>query len=214
MVYVPEHFEEKDQKEIQKIIDNFPLATLIAFGSKGLSANHLPFIVDYNKHGSTTLLGHIALENQLFKENKNNDEVLVLYKAEDTYVSPNWYPTKKKTHKVVPTWNYQSVHFYGRIFFFQDLKSLLGIVGRLTKIHENIIGEKKPWSIKDAPKEFIKQKLSSIVGVKIEVTKVVAKSKLSQNKEIDDFNGVKKKMLQKDKHSLYEAMKNINLDRE
>ena len=48
------------------------LATLIAFGSKGLSANHLPFIVDYNKHGSTTLLGHIALENQLFKENKNN----------------------------------------------------------------------------------------------------------------------------------------------
>ena len=139
MVYIPEHFEEKNQKEIQKIIDNFPLATLIAFGSKGLSANHLPFIVDYNKHGSTTLLGHIALENQLFKENKNNDEVLVLYKAEDTYVSPNWYPTKKKTHKVVPTWNYQSVHFYGRIFFLQDLKSLLGIVGRLTKIHENRI---------------------------------------------------------------------------
>ena len=46
----------------------------------------------------------------------NNDEVLVLYKAEDTYVSPNWYPTKNKTHKVVPTWNYQSVYFYGRIF--------------------------------------------------------------------------------------------------
>ena len=69
-------------------------------------------------------------------------------------------------------------------------------------------------SIKDAPKEFIKQKLSSIVGVKIEVTKVVAKSKLSQNKDIDDFNGVKKKMLQKDKHSLYKAMKDINLNRE
>ena len=60
MVYIPEHFEEKNQKEIQKIIDNYPLATLIAFGSKGLSANHLPFIVDYNKHGSTKLLGHIA----------------------------------------------------------------------------------------------------------------------------------------------------------
>jgi predicted FMN-binding regulatory protein PaiB len=52
------------------------------------------------------------------------------------------------------------------------------------------------------------------LGVKIEVTKVVAKSKLSQNKEIDDFNGVKKKMLQKDKHSLYKAMKDINLNRE
>ena len=110
--------------------------------------------------------------------------------------------------------NASSVHFYGRIFFIQDLKSLIGILGTLTKIHENRSGEKKPWSIKDAPMEFVKQKLSSIVGVKIEVTKVVAKSKLSQNKEIDDFNGVKKKMLQNDKHSLYIAMKDISLDRE
>ena len=151
-------------------------------------------------------MGHIAIGNPIYQNNKDNEEVLVVYKAEDSYISPNWYPTKKVNHKVVPTWNYQSLHLYGKIKFLKDIKSLLKIVGKLTKIYEMQVEESDPWTIKQAPKDFIKEKLSNIVGIQIDITKILAKSKLNQNRDAIDFNSVKTKMLEKNKKSLHKAM--------
>ena len=205
-MYLPEHFIETDINEIKRIINDFPLATLITKSAKGLEANHLPFLVDFKNNAPKSLLGHIAIGNPIYQNNKDNEEVLVMYKAEDSYISPNWYPTKKVNHKVVPTWNYQSLHFYGKIKFLKDIKSLLKIVGRLTKIYEMQAEESDPWTIKQAPKDFMKEKLSNIIGVQIDITKILAKSKLNQNRDAIDFNSVKTKMLEKNKKSLHKAM--------
>jgi|TARA_B110000037_G_scaffold6703_1_gene7196 transcriptional regulator len=205
-MYTPEHFEEKNINEIKKIIDTFPLATVFINGPNGFSANHIPLVCHFNTDGTQTILGHIARENEVYKENRNGDKVLVVYKAEDSYISPNWYSTNKITHEVVPTWNYQAVHFHGEISFFEDKKSLLGILGKLTKIHEKKIGEKEPWKIKDAPREYIEKKISAIVGIKIDVSRYEAKSKLNQNKTELDLKSVKKKMIQLKKEVLYLAM--------
>ena len=205
-MYLPEHFIETDINEIKRIINDFPLATLITKSANGLEANHLPFLVDFKNNAPKSLLGHIAIGNPIYQNNKDNEEVLVVYKAEDSYISPNWYPTKKANHKVVPTWNYQSLHFYGKIKFLKDIKSLLKIVGRLTKIYEMQAEESDPWTIKQAPKDFMKEKLSNIVGIQIDITKILAKSKLNQNRDTIDFNSVKTKMLEKNKKSLHKAM--------
>ena len=205
-MYLPEHFRETDINEIKRIINDFPLATLITKSANGLEANHLPFLVDFKNNTPQSLLGHIAIGNPIYQNNKDNEEVLVVYKAEDSYISPNWYPTKKVNHKVVPTWNYQSLHFYGKIKFLKDIKSLLKIVGKLTKIYEMQVEESDPWTIKQAPKDFIKEKLSNIVGIQIDITKILAKSKLNQNRDTIDFNSVKTKMLEKNKKSLHNAM--------
>jgi len=205
-MYLPEHFRETDINEIKRIINDFPLATLITKSANGLEANHLPFLVDFKNNTPQSLLGHIAIGNPIYQNNKDNEEVLVVYKAEDSYISPNWYPTKKANHKVVPTWNYQSLHFYGKIKFLKDIKSLLKIVGKLTKIYEMQVEESDPWTIKQAPKDFIKEKLSNIVGIQIDITKILAKSKLNQNRDTIDFNSVKTKMLEKNKKSLHNAM--------
>lgn len=205
-MYLPEHFIETDINEIKRIINDFPLATLITKSANGLEANHLPFLVDFKNNTPQSLLGHIAIGNPIYQNNKDNEEVLVVYKAEDSYISPNWYPTKKVNHKVVPTWNYQSLHFYGKIKFLKDIKSLLKIVGRLTKIYEMQAEESDPWTIKQAPKDFMKEKLSNIVGIQIDITKILAKSKLNQNRDTIDFNSVKTKMLEKNKKSLHNAM--------
>ena len=178
-MYLPEHFVETDINEIKRIIKDFPLATLITSSANRLEANHLPFLVDFKNNTPQSLLGHIAIGNPIYQNNKDNEEVLVVYKAEDSYISPNWYPTKKVNHKVVPTWNYQSLHFYGKIKFLKDIKSLLKIVGKLTKIYEMQVEESDPWTIKQAPKDFIKEKLSNIVGIQIDITKILAKSKLA-----------------------------------
>ena len=205
-MYLPEHFIETDINEIKRIINDFPLATLITKSANGLEANHLPFLVDFKNNTPQSLLGHIAIGNPIYQNNKDNEEVLVVYKSEDSYISPNWYPTKKVNHKVVPTWNYQSLHFYGKIKFLKDIKSLLKIVGRLTKIYEMQAEESDPWTIKQAPKDFMKEKLSNIIGVQIDITKILAKSKLNQNRDAIDFNSVKTKMLEKNKKSLHKAM--------
>ena len=205
-MYLPEHFIETDINEIKRIINDFPLATLITKSANGLEANHLPFLVDFKNNTPQSLLGHIAIGNPIYQNNKDNEEVLVVYKAEDSYISPNWYPTKKVNHKVVPTWNYQSLHLYGKIKFLKDIKSLLKIVGKLTKIYEMQVEESDPWTIKQAPKDFIKEKLSNIVGIQIDITKILAKSKLNQNRDTIDFNSVKTKMLEKNKKSLHKAM--------
>ena len=206
-MYLPEHFLEKDINEIKRIIKEFPLATLITSSANGLEANHLPFLVDFKNNALKNLLGHIAIGNPIYQNIKDNEEVLVVYKAEDSYISPNWYPTKKENHKVVPTWNYQSVHLYGKIKFLKDIKSLLKIVGKLTKLYETQVGESDPWTIKQAPKDFMNEKLSNIIGIQIKITKILAKSKLNQNRDAIDFNSVKNKMLEKNKNMLHKAMR-------
>ena len=205
-MYLPEYFLEKDINEIKRIIKEFPLATLITSSANGLEANHLPFLVDFKNNALQNLLGHIAIGNPIYQNIKDNEEVLVVYKAEDSYISPNWYPTKKENHKVVPTWNYQSVHLYGKIKFLKDIKSLLKIVGKLTKLYETQVGESDPWTIKQAPKDFMNEKLSNIIGIQIKITKTLAKSKLNQNRDAIDFNSVNNKMLEKNKNILHKAM--------
>jgi len=54
-------------------------------------------------------------------------------------------------------------------------------------------------------------KLLAIVGIKIDVIRFEAKSKLSQNKEEIDFKSVKNKMLQKNKKIMFAAMEKIKL---
>jgi transcriptional regulator len=87
----------------------------------------------------------------------------------------------------VPTWNYQVVHAHGKITIRDDEKFLRGLVGRLTKVHE--AGEEKPWKMGDSTREYIDSMLAAIVGIEIEITRLVGKSKLGQNKERRDLQG-------------------------
>ncbi len=179
-MYNPEHFIELDDAEITRIIKEFPLACLVATGKNGLIANHIPFI-----HQENILWGHIARNNPLPQEIADNREIMVIYRSDDAYISPNYYPSKQIHHKVVPTWNYQAVHFYGQIEFFDDEKSLRRIVGQLTKTHESQTQE-KPWRMADAPEDYMQDMLAKIVAIKISITKTIAKSKLSQNRDKAD----------------------------
>ena len=135
-MYVPKHFEENREEEIKRIIENFPLATIVANTKNGLVANHIPLLLNKSSNGKKVLIGHIAKNNTLHRELRNNDNVMVIFKSEDAYISPNWYPTRNKKQEHVPTWNYQAVHLHGYIMFNHDQKFLLKTVKELTKIFE------------------------------------------------------------------------------
>lgn len=184
-MYLPPHFEEISTDEIKAVTEAAPLACIVAQTADGLIANHIPLLAAPDG----TLIGHVALANDMHRLITEGQEILVIFRGEDAYVSPNFYPSKPEHHRHVPTWNYQVVHVYGDISFQHDDHAKRAAVGLLTRTHERRLNGKDAWRMADAPADFMMQKLSEIVALRITARRVVAKSKLSQNREERDYRG-------------------------
>ena len=189
-MYLPAYFDESRTEELHRLIRENPLGALVTRGPDGLDANHIPFELEPEADGRVRMLAHVARANPVWKEVKDGDEALVIFRAEEAYVSPNWYPSKHELHKQVPTWIYRVVHVHGRIAIRDDERFVRGIVARLTRVHEGRTESQRPWKMTDSSKEYIDHLLTLIVGIEIEVVKMVGKSKLGQNKEERDRRGV------------------------
>ena len=203
-MYIPAHFAETRKEVLHSRIVQHPFGTLITHGSGGLDANHIPFELAAEDGELGVLRGHVARANPVWQEVANGDEVLVVFHAGDAYISPNWYPSKHELHKQVPTWNYMVVHAHGRITILDDERYVRGVVGRLTRTHE--ASEPKPWKMGDAPKDYVDAMVKAIVGVQIEITRLVGKSKLSQNKEARDIQGAAEALKSSGESLLADAM--------
>ncbi len=210
-MYLPAHFEETRDAELLALLRDFPLGMLVVKGPQGLDANHIPFLVDEPKDGKRRLIAHVARANPLGKEAKDGDEALVVFRAEDAYVSPNWYPSKPEHGRHVPTWNYKVVHVHGRIRIHDDERFVRGVVARLTREHEARTGEPKPWKMSDAPEGYLAQMLKNIVGIEIEIARMVGKWKLSQNRDERDRLGAAEALRKRGETALADDMKNVVL---
>lgn len=166
-------------------------AALAAFRRAGLlvtpdlAATHLPFFVDHTS-GGDRLIGHVARANDHWKSAPC--AALVVLAGAEAYVSPNWYPSKAATGRAVPTWNYETIHVRGRLTIFDEAHRLEEIVARLSAIHE--AGQAKPWTMGEAPRDYLDGLMRGIVGVEIAIESVAAKRKFSQDKAAGDYAGV------------------------
>jgi transcriptional regulator len=211
-VYVPPHFNEPRVDALHELIEKNPLAVLVTHGKNGLDANHIPF--DLNKDQGTLgrLHAHVARANPLWQEIAADDEVLVVFRGGDAYISPGWYPSKHEFHRQVPTWNYRVAHAYGRITIHDNDRYVRGLVAKLTRTHET--AQTKPWKMTDSSKEFIAMMLTNIVGVEIEITRLIGKFKLSQNKEDRDILGASHALKAQGHNTIGDAMLTSLADRE
>lgn len=205
-MYIPPHFQEQRAEEIRRIIETHPLGTMVTQGSEGLDAEHIPFEYEPGVGTGGVLRAHVARANPVLQRSRHGDPVLVIFRGPEAYVSPNWYPSKHEHHQQVPTWNYQVVHVHGRLMIRDDEKFLFAIVGKLTRRHEARTGEARPWKMSDSPPEFLQQMVANIVGIEIEITRIEAKSKLSQNKAARDREGVLGAMRERGSADMADAM--------
>lgn len=205
-MYLPGHFEETRKGELYRVIREHPLGVLVLSGPNGLDANHLPFGLkpDDGEHGR--LFAHVARANPLWQEAADGDEALVIFRAANAYVSPNWYPSKHEFHRQVPTWNYQAVHVHGKIRIRDDESFVRGVVARLTRVNEARAGSERPWKMTDSSREYIDEMLRAIVGIEIEITRLVGKWKLSQNKEERDRVNAAEELRKRGERTTAEAM--------
>lgn len=183
-MWTPPNFAENDPDAIAAMIEAARLGVLVTHGADGLHATHLPFLLEREP---MRLVGHIARANPQ-RALAGEDEALVILQGPEAYISPNWYPSKAIDGRQVPTWNYEAVHLYGTLRWFDDRDGLLDVVTRLSDRHE--AGRAQPWSVSDAPADYVEKLLRGIVGLELTVTRVEAKRKLGQNKPQADRLGV------------------------
>ena len=185
------------------IIQTHPLGVLVTMTPEGLDANHIPFELDAARD---VLTAHVARANPVWQQCGNGMGALVMFRGEESYISPNWYPSKHEFHRQVPTWNYEVVHVHGRMVVQDTEKFVRGVVGRLTRKHEAI--EAKPWKMGDSTPEFIDGMLKAIVGIEISITRMEGKAKLSQNREDRDRLNASEVLATKGDLELAKAMRN------
>lgn len=210
-MYIPKQYEVADLAKQIEVIEKNPFGILFTArrsnggllsyvwgGSSGdseLSASHLPFVFVEGKEGQKhKLIAHMAAKNDQIDHLEATENVLIVFQGPHSYVTPGWYPTKKKTHKMVPTWAYATVHVYGSPKIIRDKKWLLDQVTQLTDQEEDKRPEgpeyEEKWKVTDAPARWTDAKLNGVVGVEIEISHIQCKFKFDQELSKVDVEGV------------------------
>jgi transcriptional regulator len=187
-MYQPPLFRE-DRIEVQhQLIRAHPLGLLITAGPAGLLANPFPFLLDSEGTGNGLLRLHLARANPQWRELEAVEECLVVFQGPQDYVTPSWYATKRETGKVVPTWNYVTVHAWGKPRVMNDDNWLRRQIEDLTNSRE--AQRTEPWLVSDAPDDFVAMQMRAIVGIEIPIVRIEGKWKMSQNRPEADRAGV------------------------
>ncbi|MDK1388662.1 FMN-binding negative transcriptional regulator [Sinorhizobium sp. 8-89] len=186
-MYIPPAFREDELSALHEAIRAARLCNFVTATDEGPVATPLPLFLDPTEGPYGTLYGHLARANPQWKLAAIG-ETMALFMGPDAYITPSWYATKHETGKVVPTWNYVAVHAYGPAEFFEDDERLLDVVTRLTRLHEEPRAD--PWAVGDAPEDFIRAQLRGIVGLRMPITRLEGKRKMSQNRNAADRAGV------------------------
>jgi transcriptional regulator len=205
-MYLPTHFHETRTQVLHELIRAHPLAMLVTLDERGLVANHIPMELDAGAGELGTLRGHVARGNPMWKSHRAEIEAMAVFQGPQSYITPAYYATKAETGKVVPTWNYATVHAYGPLRVIEDAAWLRGLIDQLTDRHEaarvaavaagraGVAGAAGAapvaWKVSDAPAGYIDGLVKSIVGIEIPLSRIEGKWKMSQNRSTEDRAGV------------------------
>jgi transcriptional regulator len=178
-MHIPKPYREEDRTKIIEFLKRNNFSALISHDGEKLVATHLPTETIENADGALTILGHMSRANPQWKS-FGDQEILLIFQGVHTYVSPRWY-----NHVNVPTWNYMMIHVYGkpRMVEGEELRSLLG---SLVKKHEVNTG----YSMEDLPADFVEKEMKGVAGFAIEVTRIEAAYKLSQNRDDESYASI------------------------
>jgi transcriptional regulator len=205
-MYRPPPFREDRAEILHQAIRDHPLGSLVTAGPAGLLANLLPFTLVDTAAGPV-LRAHLARANDQLTDLRSSTPALVLFHGPQAYVTPAWYAAKATHGKVVPTWNYVTVQVRGTPRVIDDAQWLGEQIERLTHDHEG--ARERPWSVSDAPADFIASQLRAIAGIEILVTQIEGKWKVSQNRSAADRAMVATGLAAEGKHALAQVMQSL-----
>lgn len=186
-MYLPKYHALNDLDTMQAHIDRHPLGAWVCLGGASLVANHIPFILDRTQGAHGRLIGHVSRGNAVWRDLHDGAPSVVMFLGPQAYITPAWYPGKQSHGKVVPTWNYVTVHAHGIARAVEDDNWMLDMLHRLSDAQE--ASRPDPWKVTDAPSEYVQKKLRAIVGIEITIDRLEGRLKVSQDEDAADRHG-------------------------
>lgn len=175
-MFIPEHYRNKDTKEIQAFLKANSFGILINTVEGKPWGTHIPLEFGVNAKKEEVLVGHIAKANPQSKNLVDGDEVLCIFNGPHSYVSSSWYQQEE-----VPTWNYIAVHVYGTVKI-QNTTELLKALNALVDRYEQ--ASEHPISLNELSPKTMRQ-AHGVVGFEIVIKDIQAVKKLSQGRPHD-----------------------------
>ncbi len=161
-----------DRNEIIAFMKRFSFATIVSLKEGVPLATHLPFIVK-EKDGELFLTSHFAKANKQW-ENIEGQTVLVIFTEPHAYISTLNYDKELN----VPTWNYLSVHAYGKAELITAYEAVQKILQETIETYERPFLQK--WN--GFPEDYKERMTNGIVAFELPIHDLQAKKKLSQNR--------------------------------
>ena len=186
-MYTPKCHALTDIGTMHAHIADHPLGAWVCTVQKQLIANHIPFILDAQNGPTGRLLGHVSRANPVWRELDGGAPSVVMFMGPHAYITPSWYPSKHQHGKVVPTWNYVTVHAHGVARAIEDPSWILDVINRLTDAQE--VRRTEPWKVSDAPSGYIEKMLRAVVGIEIVIEHLEGRLKVSQDEDDQDRLG-------------------------
>lgn len=182
-MYTPRSFRVEDLPTLHELIRRYSFGTLISHDGSRTVATHLPFMIDASRGPNGTLIAHMARANPQWKSWAEDTEVLAIFQGPHAYVTPDWYEDKE----TVPTWNYATVHAYGRPDVVHDPEALRPMVDALVDLHESAAQSDWDPALMEG---VMHSELQAIVGFEIPIASIEGKFKYNQNRSRADQEGV------------------------
>lgn len=166
------HFTTTETAEIKRLIRENPWASYVSNTSAGLVASHYPTLLDEEADGISIVTHFGRPDEQLHEVGEH--EMLIIVQGAHGYISPAWYDEGD----FIPTWNHVTAHLYGTPEILSDDENF-AVLGKLVDHFEGRMPH--PVSL-DQDEEYARRIAKGTIGLRIRVTRVDARLKLSQNK--------------------------------
>lgn len=199
-MYISKLYREENREKILEFLHQNDFATVVSHDGERPAASHL-LVEVVEDRDKLFVNGHMSKANPLWKTFDTNAEILVVFQGPHTYISPTWY-----NHINVPTWNYQSVHVYGKPRVITEHAEVYSVLKRLIDRYE----KNSHYSMETLPQDFVMKEMKGIVAFQVEVVRIDANYKLSQNRNDEDYRSIVAHLEQRSdelSHGVAEAMK-------
>jgi transcriptional regulator len=178
-LYTPSHFSMHDRAAIARLMHEHSFATLITPAALEPMVSHLPLLLVPGCEPHGTLIGHFARANPHWQHAREIQSIAIFH-GPHAYISPSWYA---EPERMVPTWNYASVHAHGVLEMIDDAIDARGIMDAL--VHRFEGARPVPWKFEREATET-DALMRAIQPFRMRIRRIDVKFKLSQNRSRDD----------------------------
>ncbi len=178
-MYIPRLYRQEDRAEILAFLRQHNFPALVSYDGQRPIATHVPVEIVEGSGEQITILSHMARANKQW-QGFGSDDVLLIFQGAHTYVSASWY-----NHVNVPTWNYMILHVYGRVRPVEG-QELYDLLSRLVQRYE----ANTDYSLEGLPQDYVRREMQAVYGFAVEVTRIDAAYKLSQNRDDEDHANI------------------------